>query len=77
MRRRVGHCGQSVGRTLSAKHRDRVTSLGVLTFARAEYEAVLTALRPPPDVIVVLPDGYTPWPHGAPPARDVVGLLNQ
>jgi predicted metal-dependent peptidase len=36
-----------------------------------------TALRPAPDVIVVLTDGYTPWPNRAPPARVVVGLLDQ
>jgi predicted metal-dependent peptidase len=36
-----------------------------------------TALRPAPDVIVVLTDGYTPWPNRAPPCRVVVGLLDQ
>jgi predicted metal-dependent peptidase len=35
------------------------------------------ALRPAADVIVVLTDGYTPWPHRAPPARVVVGLFDQ
>ncbi|MHB1585061.1 MAG: VWA-like domain-containing protein, partial [Acidimicrobiales bacterium] len=33
-------------------------------------------LRPPPSVIVVLTDGFTPWPPAPPPtARVVVGLL--
>ncbi len=32
--------------------------------------------RPPPQVVVVLTDGYTPWPDQAPPrAETVVGLL--
>ena len=35
------------------------------------------ALRPKPDVIIVLTDGYTPWPERPPPARVVVGLLDQ
>ena len=35
------------------------------------------AVRPPPDVVVVLTDGYTPWPDHAPAARIVVGLLEQ
>ncbi|MGH9224587.1 MAG: vWA domain-containing protein [Acidimicrobiales bacterium] len=40
----------------------------------AGIEAAL-ALRPPADVVVVLTDGYTPWPGRAPPVRVVVGLL--
>lgn len=31
--------------------------------------------RPPPQVLVVLTDGYTPWPDREPRARTVVGLL--
>lgn len=31
--------------------------------------------RPPPDLIVVLTDGYTPWPADQPRARVVVGLI--
>jgi len=31
--------------------------------------------RPPPQVLVVLTDGHTPWPDRAPRARTVVGLL--
>jgi predicted metal-dependent peptidase len=35
------------------------------------------ALRPRPDLIVVLTDGYTPWPARAPAGiRVVVGLLD-
>jgi hypothetical protein len=39
--------------------------------------AAAAELRPRPDVIVVLTDGYTPWP-ARPPAgtRVVVGLLD-
>ncbi|MFC8531613.1 VWA-like domain-containing protein [Nocardia sp. NPDC057227] len=33
------------------------------------------ALRLRPDVIVVLTDGYTPWPSTRPPCRTVVGLF--
>lgn len=32
-------------------------------------------IRPRPHVIVVLTDGYTPWPHDKPPAKVVVGIL--
>jgi predicted metal-dependent peptidase len=36
------------------------------------------ALRPRPGVVIVLTDGYTPWPAGAPrSATVVVGLLGQ
>ena len=35
-------------------------------------------LRPRPDVVVVITDGFTPWPEQAPKgARVVVGLLEQ
>ena len=38
--------------------------------------AAAAALRPRPSVVVVLTDGYTPWPDRAPPGmRVVVGLL--
>ena len=38
--------------------------------------AAAAALRPRPSVIVVLTDGYTPWPDAPPPrTRVVVGLL--
>lgn len=38
--------------------------------------AVAQALRPAADVVVILTDGYTPWPSEAPlPLRVVVGLL--
>jgi predicted metal-dependent peptidase len=33
--------------------------------------------RPPPQVLVVLTDGHTPWPDRAPRARTVVGLLGR
>ena len=37
--------------------------------------AAAVTRRPRPDVIVVLTDGYTPWPERPPPARVVVGLI--
>jgi hypothetical protein len=38
--------------------------------------AAALAARPRPDVLVVLTDGWTPWPDRRPPAvRLVVGLL--
>jgi predicted metal-dependent peptidase len=37
-------------------------------------EAALAG-RPRPDVVVVLTDGYTPWPEAAPRSRVVIGLL--
>ena len=40
--------------------------------------AAALALRPPPSVVVVLTDGYTPWPAAAPKrARVVVGLVGR
>lgn len=40
-------------------------------FARALRTA------PPPDVIVVLTDGHTPWPVSRPPCQTVVGLFSR
>jgi len=38
--------------------------------------AAAAALRPRPSTVIVLTDGYTPWPHQPPPGiRVVVGLL--
>lgn len=38
--------------------------------------AAAAALRPRPSIVIVLTDGYTPWPDRAPPGvRVVVGLL--
>jgi predicted metal-dependent peptidase len=46
------------------------------TDMRAGIDAALE-LRPTPDVIVVLTDGFTPWPAAAPPrTRVVVGLMD-
>jgi hypothetical protein len=33
--------------------------------------------RPRPDIVVVLTDGYTPWPDRAPTARVIIGLLGE
>lgn len=33
-------------------------------------------LRPRPDIIIVLTDGYTPWPDTPPPQRVIVGIIN-
>ena len=38
--------------------------------------AAAAALRPPPSLVIVLTDGYTPWPQRPPPGvRVIVGLL--
>jgi hypothetical protein len=38
--------------------------------------AAAAALRPRPTVVIVLTDGYTPWPDRPPPGiRVIVGLL--
>jgi len=37
--------------------------------------AAATVLKPRADIVVVLTDGYTPWPDRPPPARVVVGVL--
>jgi predicted metal-dependent peptidase len=59
----------------------RVTSARQVTLAGgggtdmgAGIEAAM-ALRPRADVIVVLTDGYTPWPERPPPVQVVVGVL--
>ena len=33
-------------------------------------------LKPTPDVVVVLTDGFTPWPDKPPKAKVIVGLLD-
>ena len=44
--------------------------------SRAGFAAA-AALRPPPDLIIALTDGRTPWPDRPPPrTRVVVGLLD-
>ncbi|WIM93566.1 VWA-like domain-containing protein [Actinoplanes oblitus] len=40
-------------------------------------EGFASALRTRPDVIVVLTDGWTPWPGSPPPCRTVVGLFRR
>ena len=35
-----------------------------------------TALRPSPDVVIVVTDGFTPWPDAAPTPRVLVALLH-
>ncbi|MGI5243937.1 vWA domain-containing protein [Dactylosporangium sp. CA-139066] len=44
------------------------------TDLRAGFRRALRA-APPPDVIVVLTDGQTPWPSAPPPCRTVIGLF--
>jgi predicted metal-dependent peptidase len=40
--------------------------------------AAAAELRPRPSIIIVLTDGFTPWPPQPPPgARVIVGLLTQ
>jgi predicted metal-dependent peptidase len=46
------------------------------TDMRAGLEAA-SALKPRPDLVIVLTDGHTPWPHVAPGAvRVIVGLMD-
>ncbi|MFJ8721332.1 VWA-like domain-containing protein [Streptomyces sp. NPDC093269] len=44
------------------------------TDLRSGFTKALRA-QPPPDVVVVLTDGQTPWPDTRPPCRTVVGLF--
>jgi predicted metal-dependent peptidase len=37
--------------------------------------AAAAGLRPPPDVIIVMTDGFTPWPDQAPRQRVIVALI--
>lgn len=46
------------------------------TDLRTGFRAALRA-QSPPDVIVVLTDGQTPWPSTRPPCRTVVGLFSR
>ncbi|WP_019927819.1 DUF2201 family putative metallopeptidase [Nocardia sp. BMG111209] len=46
------------------------------TDLRTGFAKALRA-QPRPDVIVVLTDGYTPWPPGRPPCRTIVGLFRR
>ncbi|MEV0823758.1 vWA domain-containing protein [Nonomuraea rubra] len=45
------------------------------TDLRAGLSAAL-ATRPPPDLIIVITDGRTPWPHRPPRTRVIVALLD-
>jgi predicted metal-dependent peptidase len=46
------------------------------TDLRAGFAKALR-VRPRPDVIVALTDGYTPWPDARPSARTVIGLFSR
>ncbi|WP_262380057.1 DUF2201 family putative metallopeptidase [Nonomuraea sp. PA05] len=45
------------------------------TDLRAGFAAALAG-RPPPDLIIALTDGRTPWPHRPPATRVIVALLD-
>ena len=69
-------CDAKVGAiTLAARASDVELSGGGGTDMRVGLEAA-TRLRPRPDVVVVLTDGYTPWPEASPRGiRVVVGII--
>lgn len=63
---------QSVGRVAALR-----LDGGGGTDMRAGLTAA-AALRPRPDLVIVMTDGFTPWPPGPPPGqRVVVGLLDE
>ncbi len=53
---------------------DLEISRGGRTDLRVGIDAA-AALSPRPDVIVVLTDGYTPWPASAPPSTSVIAVV--
>lgn len=63
---------QTVSR--ATRGRDVLLAGGGGTDMASGIEAAVE-LRPRPSVVVVVTDGFTPWPAEAPPARVVVGLL--
>jgi predicted metal-dependent peptidase len=65
---------QAVGRLASAEGLSLVGGGG--TDLRAGFAAALRT-SPPPDVIVALTDGQTPWPRRRTPCRTVVGLFSR
>jgi predicted metal-dependent peptidase len=61
----------------------RVTSIeqvellgGGGTDMRVGIDAALTGPEPP-NVVIVLTDGHTPWPDTAPPCRIIAGLVGE
>jgi predicted metal-dependent peptidase len=63
-----------VQRVTSARH---VELLGGGGTNMGEGIAAAASLKPRPGVVVVLTDGYTPWPPEPPPMKVVVGLLRE
>lgn len=68
-------CDAAVGKVAKVRRsRDVQLSGGGGTDMRQGIAAA-SALRPRPDVIVVLTDGWTPWPHQPPPGSVVVAAI--
>ena len=55
----------------------RITQIGRGGTDMSAGIAAAAELRPSPDLIVVLTDGYTPWPVRSPRARVIIGLVGQ
>lgn len=75
-RLRVIPCDAAAGAVQRVSRASQVELLGGGGTDMGRGIAAASRLRPPPDVIVVLTDGLTPWPAEGPRAvRVVVGLL--
>ena len=77
-RLRVLACDTAVGPAQRVSSARQVSLVGGGGTDMGTGIAAAAALRPRPAVCVVLTDGYTPWPSGAPKGmRVVVGLLGE
>ena len=77
-RLRVLACDTAVGAAQRVSSARQVTLAGGGGTDMGAGIAAAAALRPRPAVIVVLTDGYTPWPDGPPRgSKVVVGLLGE
>jgi predicted metal-dependent peptidase len=75
---RVLACDTAVGPAQRVSSARQVSLVGGGGTDMGTGIAAASALRPRPAVCVVLTDGYTPWPAGAPKGmRVVVGLLGE
>jgi predicted metal-dependent peptidase len=75
---RVIACDAAVHSVQRVSRAQQVTLLGGGGTDMGEGIRTAMALRPRPSVVVVLTDGFTPWPESAPKGlRVVIGLLRQ